>query len=129
MKYRIKVISVFKMATKMASREGLEESNGKRTQASSSVNTESSDTDESSSEVEVKRKKKKKKRMKQKKRGKENKAEQNWNVKWSNEKIFRLIKLYEERPCLWDVFSQQYHNRETTSKAKSELEVSLFFVH
>ena len=65
------------------------------------------------------------KRMKQKKRGKENKAEQNWNVKWSNEKIFRLIKLYEERPCLWDVFSQQYHNRETTRKAKSELEVSL----
>lgn len=99
--------------------------NGKRTLASSSVNTESSDTDESSSEVEVKRKKKKKKRMKQKKRGKENKAEQNSKVKWSNEKIFRLIELYEERPCLWDVFSQQYHNRETTSKAKSELEVSL----
>ena len=110
----------------MASREELEESNGKRTLSSSSVNTESSDTEESSSEVEVKRKKKKKKRMKQKKRGKENKkAGGKSKVKWSNEKIFRLIELYEERPCLWDVFSQHYHNRETTSKAKSEIEVRL----
>lgn len=111
----------------MASGGELEESNGKRTLSSSSVNTESSDTEESSSEVEVKRKKKKKKkRMKQKKRGKENKkAGGKSKVKWSNEKIFRLIELYEERPCLWDVFSQHYHNRETTSKAKSEIEVRL----
>ena len=78
-----------------------------------------SDTEESSSEVEVKRKKRKKKRMKQKKRGKENKkAGEKSKVKWSNERIFRLIELYEERPCLWVVFSQHYHNRETTSIIK-----------
>ena len=97
------------MASKMVSREELEESNGKRTLSSSSLNTESSDTEESSSEVEVKRKKKK--RMKQKKRGKENKkAEEKSEVKWWNEKIFRLIKLYEEKPCLWEMC---FHNITT----------------
>ena len=101
------------MATKMAIGGELEESNGKRTLSSSSVNTESSDTEESSSEVEVKRKKKKKKkRMKQKKRGKENKtAGEKSEVKWWNEKIFRLIKLYEEKPCLWEMC---FHNITTT---------------
>lgn len=98
------------MARKMVSREELEESNGKRTLSSSSLNTESSDTEESSSEV--KRKKKKKKRMKQKKRGKENKkAGEKSEVKWWNEKIFRLIKLYEEKPCLWEMC---FHNITTT---------------
>lgn len=111
---------VFKMATKMASREKLEESKGKRTLSSSSVNTKSSDSEESSSEGEVERKKrKKKKRMKQKKRGKENKkAGEKLKVKWPNEKIFRLIGLYEERPWLWDVFSRHYHIRETTSQSE-----------
>ena len=118
---------VFKMATKMVSREKLEESKGKRTLSSSPVNKKSSDSEESSSEGEVERKKrKKKKRMKQKKRGKENKkAGEKSKVKWSNEKIFRLMELYEERPWLWDVFSRHYHIRKTTSKAKSELEISL----
>ena len=99
----------------MVNREELEESNGKRTLSSSSLNTESSDTEESSSEVEVKRKnkkKKKEKRMKQKKRGKENKkAGEKSEVKWSNEKIFRLIKLYEEKPCLWEMC---FHSITTT---------------
>ena len=63
------------MATKMASREELEESNGKRTLSSSSVNTEYSDTEESTS-VEVKRKKKNNKRMKQKSAAKKTKRQE-----------------------------------------------------
>ena len=30
---------------------------------------------------------------------------------WTQSEIFRLIDLYEERSCLWDVFSNDYHNR------------------
>ena len=48
---------------------------------------------------------------------------------WPQSDIYRLIDLYEERTCLWDVFSNDYHNREVTGKAKSEMEVSNFFVN
>ncbi|KAL9966434.1 hypothetical protein ACROYT_G024507 [Oculina patagonica] len=41
---------------------------------------------------------------------------------WTQSDIYRLIDLYEERTCLWDVFSNDYHNREVTGKAKSEME-------
>ena len=47
--------------------------------------------------------------------------------KWSNDEITRLIDLYEARPCLWDVFSPEHHNRETTAKAKAEIEVGYTF--
>ncbi|KAK3746093.1 hypothetical protein QZH41_004618 [Actinostola sp. cb2023] len=46
-------------------------------------------------------------------------------TKWSNEMLFNLIDEYEARPCLWDVFSDSYHNRDVTSKAKAEVQESL----
>lgn len=42
-------------------------------------------------------------------------------AKWTNSNISLLIEEYEARPCLWDVFSEEYHNREVTGKAKQEL--------
>ena len=53
------------------------------------------------------------------------KANTSKTEKWSNDQIFRLIDEYEARSCLWDVFSDDYHNRDITSKAKKEMEVSL----
>ena len=40
---------------------------------------------------------------------------------WTQSEIFRLIDLYEERPCLWDVFSSDYHNRDVTGKANRDV--------
>ncbi|CAB4020582.1 Hypothetical predicted protein [Paramuricea clavata] len=40
--------------------------------------------------------------------------------KWTNSEIEKLIEQYEEKTCLWDVFSEDYHNIEKTSKAKQE---------
>ena len=37
--------------------------------------------------------------------------EQKERKSWTQSEIFRLIDLYEERSCLWDVFSNDYHNR------------------
>ena len=45
-------------------------------------------------------------------------------VKWTNDDIHKLIDLYEARPCLWDVFCPEYHDRGITGKAKTEIEVS-----
>ena len=36
--------------------------------------------------------------------------------KRSHEELFVLIDLYEARPCLRDVSSKKYHNREMTAK-------------
>lgn len=90
------------------------------------TDTESSTS--SSAEREVKKRKKKKKVKKHKKVMKENKKAK-VKCTWTNEKIVKLIELYEERPCLWDVFSQEYHNRDTANRAKAELEVSLIVFH
>ena len=51
----------------------------------------------------------------------------NQKTKWNNDEISRLIDLYEARPCLWDVFTSEHHNREATSKAKAEIEVGYIF--
>jgi len=48
------------------------------------------------------------------------------SARWSNEMIFRLIDEYEARPCLWDIFSTEYHNRDVTGKIKQEMEVRLY---
>ena len=45
--------------------------------------------------------------------------------KWSGGSISKLIDEYEARPCLWNIFCDDYHNRDVTGKAKKELEVSL----
>ena len=52
-------------------------------------------------------------------KGKEGKGKR----KWSNSEIEKLIEEYEEKPCFWDVFTEDYHNIEKTSKAKEELSV------
>ena len=52
-------------------------------------------------------------------KGKEGKGKR----KWSNSKIEKLIEEHEEKPCLWDVSTEDYHNIEKTSKAKEELSV------
>ena len=40
---------------------------------------------------------------------------------WTVDKINNLIDLLEERTCLWDIFSQTYHNREKKQIAYNEI--------
>ena len=44
-------------------------------------------------------------------KGKEGKGKR----KWSNQEMEKLIEEYEKNPCLWDVFTEDYHNIEKTS--------------
>ena len=39
------------------------------------------------------------------------KAKKPDNEKWSNSLICNLIDEYEARPCLWNIFCDDYHNR------------------
>ena len=41
--------------------------------------------------------------------------------KWSHDEIVRIIDLYEERACLWDVFDKEYHNKDKPERALDEL--------
>ena len=43
--------------------------------------------------------------------------------RWSNDLILRLINEY--KPCIWDIFLNDYHNRDVTGKVKREMEVRL----
>ena len=52
------------------------------------------------------------------------KAKKPGNEKWSSSLICNLMDEYEARPCLWNIFCDNYHNRDVTGKAKKELEVS-----
>ena len=36
------------------------------------------------------------------------------NEKWSGSLICNLIDEYETRPCLWNIFCDDYHNRDVT---------------
>ena len=45
--------------------------------------------------------------------------------KWSSEETNQLIDLFEERPCLWDVFNKSYHDREKRDKAYVEIKTEL----
>ena len=89
---------------------------------SSSGESSSSDTD--SEPVNKRRKKTKKKKSEN---NDQIQKQKNQKTKWNNDEISRLIDLYEARPCLWDVFTSEHHNREATSKAKAEIEVGYIF--
>ena len=52
------------------------------------------------------------------------KSKKTGNEKCSGSLICNLIGEYEARPCLWNIFCDDYHNRDVTGKAKKELEVS-----
>ena len=41
--------------------------------------------------------------------------------KWTTEDTNRLIDLFEERPCLWDIFQKDYHCREKKESAYNEI--------
>jgi len=32
-------------------------------------------------------------------------------MEWTDEKVFKLLKLYESYPCMYDVACKEYHNR------------------
>ena len=57
------------------------------------------------------------------------KSKKTGNEKWSGSLICNLIDEYEARPCLWNIFCDDYHNRDVTGKAKKELEVSQSELH
>lgn len=40
-----------------------------------------------------------------------------YNRKWTHEEIEKLIKLYEENPCLWNTFDKNYQKRDMREKA------------
>ena len=42
------------------------------------------------------------------------KAKKPDNEKWSSSLICNLIDEYEARPCLWNIFCDDYHNRDVT---------------
>ena len=42
---------------------------------------------------------------------------------WKDEEIEMLIRLYEERPCLWDVGHKHYMNRDSKNVAYSQLDL------
>lgn len=41
--------------------------------------------------------------------------------KWTHEEIVKLIELYEERACLWDVFDKEYHDKDKRQRALIEI--------
>jgi hypothetical protein len=42
-------------------------------------------------------------------------------MEWTDEKILGLIKLYEVNPCLFDVSSKDYHNRNVKRNAMERI--------
>ena len=92
------------------------------------ASSSSSSSSKSSSDSEYERKEKKHQRRDRKQpktKVETSRKQQVAKAKWSNEDIFRLIDPYEERSCLWDVFSPTYHDRTMTGKAKQEIDVRL----
>ena len=63
-------------------------------------------------------------RGKAKEKAKENDVEVK---KWTNEETCMLIDLFEERPCLWDVFDKNYHMRDKRDMAFKEIEAKIDF--
>ena len=45
--------------------------------------------------------------------------------KWTDEEVEKLIDLYEERPCLWDISDRSYSKRDLKEKALSEIKEAL----
>ena len=52
--------------------------------------------------------------------------------KWNDQTVEKLIDLYEERPCLWDISDQSYSKRDVKEKAlsvlKEELDIELSII-
>ena len=52
--------------------------------------------------------------------------------KWNDQTVEKLIDLYEERPCLWDISDQSYSKRDVKEKAlsvlKDELDIELSII-
>ena len=40
---------------------------------------------------------------------------------WTDDEVQNLIKLLEEKPCLWDIFSNEYTKREVKERAYAKL--------
>ena len=45
--------------------------------------------------------------------------------KWNDQTVEKLIDLYEERPCLWDISDRSYSKRDAKEKALSEIKDEL----
>ena len=41
----------------------------------------------------------------------------NGKKKWTDHKVQDLIELIEKKTCLWDIFSNEYTNREVKERA------------
>ena len=46
---------------------------------------------------------------------------ENGQKKWTDDEVQDLNKLLEEKPCLWDMFSNEYTKREVKERAYAEL--------
>jgi len=44
---------------------------------------------------------------------------------WTEERIDELISLFEDRPCLYNTKSKDYHNRDRRKKAFDEIAATL----
>ena len=51
------------------------------------------------------------------------------NKKWQDREIEKPIDLYEENPCLWDIFNNSYQKRDVKERAlapiANELDVQI----
>ena len=45
----------------------------------------------------------------------------NGKKKWTDDKVQDLIELFEEKSCLWDIFSREYTKTEVKEKVYAEL--------
>lgn len=83
------------------------------------TNQKKSDTDQHSSKTKSKGKGKEK-------APKEKAGQESVEIKkWTNEDICVLIDLFEERPCLWDVYDNSYHLRDKRDIAYKEIEAEI----
>ena len=44
----------------------------------------------------------------------------NGKMKWTNDEVQDLFELLKEKPCLWDIFSNEYTKREVKERAYEE---------
>ena len=46
-------------------------------------------------------------------------------MEWKDENVFKLIRLYETQPCLYDVSCKEYHNRNKKKQALDKIALEL----
>ena len=68
---------------------------------------------------------KKAKEEKEKKGNTAKKTKSKGGKDWTDEEIFLLIDMLEEKPCLWDVFNKEYTKRDVKAIAYTEIASSL----